>query len=403
MRTFNSICLAFFTFLFLAVTGCGGGGGGSASSSTGEISVSLTDSTTDQYSAVYVTIKEVQVNVSGEGEGAEQWQVVASPNKIYDLLTLVNGVMETLGVSDLPTGHYTQMRLIIGEDITVVENRDELNLNGQTHEATGFANYIITKDDNAVHELKIPSGYQTGIKLVHEFDIVVGLTADLILDFDVAKSIVERGKSGKWNLKPTIKVLGTNNIATLAGTVTDSAGTPLPGVLVSAQIYNPDATDEKDKVIVVTTTLTATDDLGTEADETGQYKIYLKPGEYIIVATATDYYSQTAPYTAVLNAVDQQDFALTPVGDNKGTISGEVLLADNETEFVTISFRQSVGDKEIEVASLTVGAEGPFDPFLLPYGDYKVVLSMTGHETQSSTFTLDAATLEIGTFDFTTL
>ncbi|OGP83447.1 MAG: hypothetical protein A2V87_00285 [Deltaproteobacteria bacterium RBG_16_58_17] len=198
-------------------------------------------------------------------------------------------------------------------------------------------------------------------------------------------------------------MLGTNNIATLAGTVTDSAGTPLPGVLVSAQIYNPDATDEKDKVIVVTTTLTATDDLGTEADETGQYKIYLKPGEYIIVATATDYYSQTAPYTAVLNAVDQQDFALTPVGDNKGTISGGVLLADDETEFVTISFRQSVGDKEIEVASLTVGAEGPFDPILLPYGDYKVVLSMTGHETQWSTFTLDAATLDIGTFDFTTL
>jgi len=189
----------------------------------------------------------------------------------------------------------------------------------------------------------------------------------------------------------------------LAGIVTDSeTETPLSGVLVSAQIYNPAATDEKDKVIVVTTTLTASDDVGTEADETGQYKIYLKPGEYIIVATATNYTPQTASYTAALNAVDQQDFALTPVV-NTGTISREVTLAEGEEEFVTISFRQSVGDKEIEVASLNVGAEGPFDPILLPYGDYKVVLSMTGHETQSSTFTLDAATLDIGTFDFTTL
>jgi hypothetical protein len=39
-----------------------------------------------------------------------------TPGQIYNLCELVNGVREELGLASLRSGHYTQMRLIIGRD-----------------------------------------------------------------------------------------------------------------------------------------------------------------------------------------------------------------------------------------------------------------------------------------------
>ena len=64
---------------------CGGGGGGDGTAQTGTLSVGLTDASTDEYKAVYVTITEVQVHMGGGS-----WKVVGSPNKTYNLLDLTN-------------------------------------------------------------------------------------------------------------------------------------------------------------------------------------------------------------------------------------------------------------------------------------------------------------------------
>lgn len=401
MRLLKAILILPLSVLLFAFIGCGGGGGGvSLNSNTGRLSLSLTDATTNEYKAVYVTIKEVKVNVvGGEGEGTEQWQVVASPNKIYNLLDLVNGVMQNLGVSELSAGHYTQMRLIIGEDIDVVSNNGDLNLNGTSHVDTTFANYIIKQDDS-VSELKIPSGYQTGIKLVYGFDIVAGSTVDLILDFDAAKSVVKRGNSGAYNLKPTIKVIGTQNNATLTGMVTDSGtSNPVGGALVTAQIYNFEAMDEKDKVTVFASTLT---------DDSGNYKMYLAPGDYFMVVTAAGYSSKNVPYTAVLNSVDERDFSLDPA-ENTGTVSGKIVLDTGETGAVTISFRQSVVTPaaDIEVAFLSIDIESYAIPVSfsqeLPYGTYKIVASMPDHATKViDNLVVDATSEDMGTLDWST-
>ena len=70
-----------------------------------------------------------------------------------------------LGVADLPTGTYTQMRLILADTPD-----DSENILGDPHP---YANYLITSADEAI-ELKVPSGFQTGIKLVHSFDVESG-------------------------------------------------------------------------------------------------------------------------------------------------------------------------------------------------------------------------------------
>ncbi len=351
---------AFSLFFILTVAACSGGGSGSSSigSGTGSLSLSLTDATTDEYEAVYVTIEEVQVHKTG-GE----WQVVASPNSTYNLLELVNGVREELGISKLKTGDYTQMRLIIGDTPD-----DGINIFSKSHP---YANYIIDKTD-AYHELKVPSGYQTGIKIVHGFTISENQTTELILDFDACKSVVKAGASGNWLLKPTIKVLNTDDYSIIDGRVVNADNSPLEGVLVSAQIYDPDADDIKDKVIVQTSTVT---------DEIGLYTIFLQPGTYNIVAYKDGYSPACTHLIAGPDATYSENFILTAA--STGTVSGAVsIIGADPEQHVTLSFRQLAlcEGKDIEVKSLNVANGGTYT-VSLPQGIYSVVASTYGEDT----------------------
>ena len=364
-------------FLFiLMITACGGGSGGSSSLSgeTGTLYLSLTDATTDEYQAVYVTIKEVWVHMGGNEKKDSNWDVVASPDETYNLLDLANGVLEQLGIAELPAGHYTQMRLIIG-DIP----DSGFNFMGEKHP---YANYIIDRSDK-YHELKIPSGLQTGIKIVNGFDINANETTELILDFDASRSIVMAGASGQWLLKPTIKVLETDNYSIIRGTTTvgDETEVLLKKVLVSAQKYGSGAADVKDQVLIQASTLT---------DENGDYTIFVRPDVYNIVAYKDGY----GPGCSRITVGPDQEYPLnfTLLATGTSTVSGKIEIVDGTDEqHVTLSFRQAADcdpiipglDEQIEVKSVNVANDSDGSYIVsLTVGDYTLVASAYGKETK---------------------
>ena len=190
LRFWLFIVLALFTPALALLGGCGssssGGGGG-----TGTVSLSLTDATIDGVKAVYVTIEQVSVH-KDEGGG---WQDIPVETKTHNLLELVNAVREELGIALLETGHYTQLRMKLTD-----QPDDGINILSEPHP---YGNYVID-DLNENTELKIPSGYQTGVKVVCGFNINLNQTTELVLDFDAFRSIVESGSSENLLLKPTI-------------------------------------------------------------------------------------------------------------------------------------------------------------------------------------------------------
>jgi hypothetical protein len=360
----------------LSLMACGGGGG--SDGGQGTLSTSLTDSSTDEYQAVYVTIARVEVHNDGGGK----WQTVAEPNKTYNLLELVNGVRETLGITSLDAGHYTQMRLIIGE----TAEAGGLNMFSVSHP---YANYIINLADE-VHELKVSSGTNTGLKIVNGFNINENQTTELILDFDAMRSVVNAGEDGKYLLNPTVKVLDTTEYAIVSGQVTDAGTelpTPLDGTMVTAQVADADKLDAKDQVVI---------EAGTVSDVNGDYALFLAPGEYNLAATKSGHLPDCITINLLADTTTTADFYLNIPTDALGSISGTVTIESAQTDqYATIDFRQDItcvnalGEAAITVKSINIADGGDYSVDM-PAGTYLVVASTFGKVTTTADVTVDS-------------
>ena len=381
MKLSKSLALLFSVTLLLLISACGGGGGGgSDSGGTGTLSVSLTDSA-GSYKAVYITIESVEVHTGGNDNNNKNWQTIPMDKNTINLCELTNGVFEELGSLSLPSGNYNQLRLHLVD--TPEDN--ELNIFSELHP---FANYAVLEDDSQ-HELKVPSGFQSGVKIVKGFTINENETTEIILDFDAMSSVVEAGNSGKWLLKPTIKVGELKEYSIINGRVTNNADDAgIPNAYVSAQIFYSEALDEKDKVII---------QAGTITDDGGYYSIFVKPGTYNLVAYADgkEFASERIETVAgeILENTDITDFQLVDAS-GIGTIEGIILIngGNNTEQYATISYRKEldcfgcVTKELVEIKSINVLNMAEYET-KLPTDSYSRVSSTFGYHTQ--TFYLD--------------
>ena len=356
----RSVILVTSLFCISAVlVACGGSGGGSSAGSgtgnTGSLALSLQDAPSEDYDAVYVTIKEIRVHMGGSEEVDQNWKLVANPDKTYNLLDLTNGVREELGIADLEEGGYTQMRLLLA---TLPD--DGINILSQKHP---YANYVITSS-NDVHELKVPSGFQTGIKIVKGFTINANTTTELFVDFDATRSVVKAGSSGKWLLKPTIKIVSDDEeSAIVQGKVTDQttpAAANLSGAMVSLQ-YNSGA-----QIEIEASSLT---------NVNGDYKLFASPGDYYLVAYKQGYQYECTAISLEADQVETENFILG-ILTSFGNIEIEVSISGpTDDQYATISIRTEACETMVEVKSLNIIDGGTLTIEGLPIGTYEIVAS----------------------------
>lgn len=192
MTLFRKMKFTLGAALLVGLAACGGGGGGDSAAGSGTLRLALTDAPSCGYDAVHVTVAKVRVHQSSSaGDADAGWsEVVLNPARRVDLLSLTNGVLMELGQIPLPTGKYTQMRLVLAD-------------NSATQP---LANSVLPTGGSEV-ALKTPSGQQSGVKTNINIDIAENKMADFVLDFDACKSVVQAGASGQYLLKPVVTVI----------------------------------------------------------------------------------------------------------------------------------------------------------------------------------------------------
>lgn len=265
----------------LAITSCGGGGGGGGGgSSTGTLSLQVTDAAVDSAEHVYVQFSGLELQAAGGKrttlyycqDPADNSKTIVSDSacttnpapKQIDLLALHGGLADTLlGDYSLDSGHYSWIRLMVDTS--------------GTHDS-----YIVLLG-GADHELTIPSGEQTGLKLNRGFDVPAGGSARFTVDFDLRKSVHVTG-TGEYMLRPTLRLVDNAMSGSIAGIVdpalVTTACTPAVYVFEGSGV-TPDDIDgiAADPVTTATVKLDSND---------GQYKYtaaFLETGNYTIAYT----------------------------------------------------------------------------------------------------------------------
>jgi hypothetical protein len=342
-----------------ALVACGGGNDKQTTTdptptatATGLLTVALTDSPACGFDAVNVTVSKVRVNKSATAADTDSsWvDLAVSPARKINLLSLTNGVLDTLGTTALDPGHYSQIRLVLDAN------------------ASGTANTVVPTGTTQEVALDTPSAAQSGLKLNGEFDVTAGAQTNLVIDFNACKSVVKKGNAG-YALKPVL-------------TVVPAAQNGISGVIAaSALTHHVMVSAEQNGQIVAAT---------TPDPQTGVFLVsHLAAGNYDLVITSDNSAASVigaVPVTATgTTSVSSATAPLALAAATTGSISGTVTLSPaSTTEAAYVSAKQTLGTGQAvtikyQGADITTGAYSLTGlPLAAPqYAAYSATLPLT--------------------------
>ena len=219
-----------------------------------KLEVRLIDAPGD-FQRVVLDVRQIEVHLKDEGN-PDGWKMLNFSAQAINVLDYVNGRSALLVSDDFAPGDLKEIRLILGPD-----------------------SYVVGRDGQQ-YDLKTPSGQTSGVKLkLEKATLKQRETFQLLLDFDVAKSIVERGnwkpgndKKERYLLKPVIRVVAQDLRGGISGTVSPAAARP--------------------QILAIRSSILGPDTVSTSADVSGAYQIAgLPAGTYRV-----EYFpSTTAP------------------------------------------------------------------------------------------------------------
>jgi hypothetical protein len=148
-----------------------------------QVEIYLTD---DPLNAEEVNIEILSVVLVGE-EGKVEIEL-NTISGIYNLLDFQGDVDTLIAAGNYDLSEIEEIRLVLGDDNTI-------------------------KIDGEIYPLSIPSGSQSGLKIIINEDLLGQSLVSLLIDFDACKSVKEN--NGKYVLSPVIHYKGDRNVKSL--------------------------------------------------------------------------------------------------------------------------------------------------------------------------------------------
>ena len=270
--------LPFACAVLLGLAGCSKDSPSETANSS-KLEVRLIDGPGD-FRKVVLDVRQVEVHLKEEKD-LDGWQMLSFTPQAVNVLDYVNGRSALLVSEDFAPGDLKEIRLILGPN-----------------------NYVVGRDGQQ-YDLKTPSGQTSGVKLkLEKATLVARQTYQLVLDFDVAKSVVERGnwkpgndKNERYLLKPVIRVVAQDLKGGLRGTVNPALARP--------------------QVLAIRSSIVGPDTVSTFADASGAFQLGALPaGSYQVqfFPTATAPAGQPAYKNVVRTGITVTNDQVTDLG-----------------------------------------------------------------------------------------
>jgi len=220
--------------LAMGLTACGGSGSG-AGGKTGRLSLGVSDGPIHDADKVCVAFHEIEFK-----KGSETTVVPLDPVANINLLDFQGmNAAPLLFDYELPAGDYQWLRLGVN---AVLGGAGGTGNDSTVSTCQGTESYLAMQSD-IVHNLYVPSGAQSGLKLVGGFTVPVNGTANFTAEFDLMKSVTApRGLDPDVILRPTIRLVNNVEVGTLTGMVINDPAAEVPvigeGCAPSVYLFN---------------------------------------------------------------------------------------------------------------------------------------------------------------------
>lgn len=166
---------------------------------SGTLALSVTDAPVDGAEAVVVEFTGVEIQGSGQPQSFD-----FDMPKSIDLLQLTGSdSVDLLPETELAAGQYQWIRLKVNANRGVTDSYIDI--------------------DGARYSLFVPSGSETGLKLIRPFVIAAGGKTDFTIDFDLRKSIVDPQDAAQdYYLVPALRIVDNLEIGHINGLVDET-------------------------------------------------------------------------------------------------------------------------------------------------------------------------------------
>jgi Domain of unknown function (DUF4382) len=183
------------TVVLFGLASCGGGNDGS-----GSMSLSVGDAPVDGAEKVVVQFTGVELIPDA---GNPVTITFAAP-KAIDLLNDSGTASAQLFSQPVPAGSYGQIRLMVVAD-------------------GNPSNSYIILSDGTMHGLQVPSGSETGLKLVSGFTVPGSGVVDYTIDFDLRQAVTcPPGQASACVLKPVERLVDNTTVGNIQGQVSNT-------------------------------------------------------------------------------------------------------------------------------------------------------------------------------------
>src|SRR5258708_3647219 len=241
-------------------------GGSSGSGGSGQMTLAVGDAPVDGAQAVVVVFTGVEL-VPNSGNPVDI--TFASP-KTIDLLNQSGTACAVMFSQPIRAGDYGQIRLMVTAD-------------------GNPSNSYLTLSDGTMHGLMVPSGSETGLKLVTGFTVPSSGVVDYSIDFDLRQAVIcPPGQAPACILKPVERLVDNTTVGNIQGQVSNTlvpAGCT-PGVyLYSGTVTAPEDMNSTAPATDTNQPLASKVPAATSQPPYYYQFTFLQPGSYTVAFT----------------------------------------------------------------------------------------------------------------------